>query len=380
MKKLLIGVDPGFDSIKVVMENTFFKMPFNAVQVDADKIIQHRATDSLIVYKNLRGKTYLIGDYARQFIYEFKNREEMLKEMESFYTIERFTKPEFKVVVQTAIHLAIQKHMDETNEYDLGEYEIVVNVALPHRHVGDYRGVILDALAGEHQFDLKLGNGEYEKVSYSIKKKNIGTISQTLSALIAVTTDDDCMESDEFEDILNGPSLVVDGGFYTVGLVDINEGVVLSNESTDSNTKYAMKNVYEKIEQSLKDKRAEIKSFNIEYLLKKNKEIKYRDKDGGVTTLDLEDLKKDKIKEQVGEFIEFLNKKYNDLFDIKYLIVTGGTGASYYESLKSYYVGSGILAEDRVVLTKGTLSEREWDTEFAISVGAYKSAKVALHK
>lgn len=379
MKKLSIGIDPGFDSVKITIENVLFKFPFNAIQTDESKFIKHAVNNNLYIYRNNEMRTWRVGEYARQYIYETKDKAEIMQEMKSFYSKDRFTKPEFKITLETAIVLALMKYQEANPEFSLeklNEYEIVSIIALPHAIADEYRSIIIDALAGEHNFELKIGNNDYKRFKFNLEEKNIGTISQTLSALISITTNDEGYELEEHQNILKGPSLIIDGGYYTVGIVQINEGDILP-DLTESNTNFAMQNVYERIEKALAGKRSDIRSYNIEYLLKKyDGVLKYKTPENKVEVLDLKELRKEKIKEVCEMFTQYLNDKFDNLLDVKYLVLTGGTGAEFYEYIKDYYTKNGTLEENNILLTEGVINNKPWSCEYAISVGAYKVGKV----
>ena len=70
--------------------------------------------------------------------------------------------------------------------------------------------------------------------------------------------------------------------------------------------------------------------------------------------------------------IQHLNQKYNNLLDINYVLVTGGTGAVFFDQLKSFYVDSGVLEADHFLLANAELEGASHSIEFAVAVGAYK--------
>ena len=155
---------------------------------------------------------------------------------------------------------------------------------------------------------MKIGKEEEEEYTFVIEEDNIFTVSQTVASILGETSDDEGnIDEDKFYYLSDGPTLVIDGGFYTIGEVAV--------------------------------------------------------------------LKKEKIKEMSSRFIESLNAKYNNLLDFNYVLVTGGTGARYYEHLKEYYVGKGIVEEDRLILTNNILNGKRSDIEYAIAAGAYKGLK-----
>ena len=155
----------------------------------------------------------------------------------------------------------------------------------------------------------------------------------------------------------------------------MDRGGSINEEKTFSDINHAMKNINMEIAKELENQRPDIKYYVIEYLMTKNEgKLKYL-KNGKAQIIDLNVLKKEKIKEMSSRFIESLNAKYNNLLDFNYVLVTGGTGARYYEHLKEYYVGKGIVEEDRLILTNNILNGKRFDIEYAIAAGAYKGLK-----
>ncbi|WP_294373592.1 ParM/StbA family protein [uncultured Clostridium sp.] len=375
-KEVYIAVDPGFDTIKVVANGEFFKFPFNTEKTDEKKISNMTVADDFILYRNKDNETWRIGQYARELLFEKKDNSDVEEKMKNFYSEKRFVSDEFTIGLRTAIAIAVSK---------LGLYENIKNiniyimVALPHSIRDNYSTQVRSILAGNHNYYLRIGKEEEKEYEFSIDENNIFTVSQTIASILGETSDDEGnIDEDKFYYLSDGPTLVIDGGFYTIGEVAVDRGGSIDEEKTFSDTSHAMKNINKEISKELEEQRPDIKYYVIEYLMSKNNgKIKYL-KDGKAEIIDLNELKKFKIKDMSSKFIESLNKKYNNLLDFNYVLVTGGTGASYYEYLKEYYVGKGIVEEDRLILTNNILNGKTFDIEFAIAAGAYKGLKGKL--
>ena len=98
-------------------------------------------------------------------------------------------------------------------------------------------------------------------------------------------------------------------------------------------------------------------------------------KDGHAEVLSLSELRIEKQREVCTDFIQYLNQKYNNLLDVQYVLVTGGTGACYYPQMREYYVQTGIMDESHFLLTTCSLKGKTYPIEFAIAIGAYKGLK-----
>lgn len=371
-KQLLVAIDPGFDSIKVIANGQHFKFPFNAVQTDERKMSDYGSRSGFILYKDQSGATWRVGQYARGLIYDNKTQDDEGSELSNFYTEERFVSSEFTVGIRSAIAMAI----DKTGLYDdQADLEISMIVALPHAIRTKYASTIIGLVAGEHNYLMTFDKGEERPYRYTILEQRVFTVSQTIAAILGETSDDfGNVNEEKFFYLSNGPTLVVDGGYYTVGLVPVSRGGNVDDEKAESDTLHAMKNVNVATAKVIQDKRPDIKHYMIEYLMEQNDGIiRYlNQKEGKAETINIEEIRQQKMHETCADFIDHLNKKYNNLLDFRYVLITGGTGACYYAQMLDYYQGIGVTDSDHMLLTKPTLNGEETSIEFAIAVGAYK--------
>lgn len=383
-KLLLISVDPGFDFLKVVINGTSFKLPFNVEKTDEKQFNNMKVDENFMLYRNGENETWRIGTYARDLIFQNKDVKELEVKMNEFYTEKRFVTEEFAIGVSSAIAKALFNYsQDENNDFsldNLDEYSIYLVVALPHAIREDYNGPVISSLEGEHSFELTIGTSSPIKFEYKLPSDQIITTSQTIAAIYNETADDEGNLDEEKNFYLsNGPTLVIDGGYYTMGLVPVSVGGSIDNSKTESDSLHAMKNVNIKVADEIKDKRPDAKHYTIEYLANKDDgKLKYLNKTDGNKVvkqeIDIKGIKKEKVKEVCDEFIEHLNNKYNSLLDFNYVLVTGGTGNEYYPHLKKYYVDeTQILDADRLILSKNKFNGKDYSVEFAIAIGAYKA-------
>jgi len=367
MQNLYIAVDPGFDTMKVVANGTVFKFPFNVVETDERKMTDYRLRDDFMLYQDNCGGTYRVGHYARELVFDNK------EQVDSFYTEQRFVSNEFQVGLNTAIALAIEKNGLYAYQDEL---LIHVMVALPHACRSTYASTIIGAAAGLHKFQLRCGQDAAKTYRYTVKEENIHTISQTIAAILGETSDDNGnLNEDKFHYLSNGPTLVLDGGYYTMGMVVVSRGGSVDEGKTESNTQFAMANVNQLVASAIQDKRPDINHYAVEYLMDRdNGELRYME-NGKAETLCLHALREEGMKQVCGQLIDHLNETYNNLLDFKYVLVTGGTGACFYHQLLDYYQSANLLDDQHLLLTSGLLEGVTHPIEFAIAIGAYKGMK-----
>lgn len=375
-KKLLIAIDPGFDAMKVIANGIHFKFPFSAVETDERKMSDYGGRKEFILYKDRSGATWRVGQYARTLMYENKSQQD--DSTAKLYTEERFISPEAAVGILSAIAKAI----DLTGLYnEQADLDIHLIVALPHSVRNKYAPTVAGLVSGAQRFYMTFDDGEEKEYRFNIVEQNVLTVSQTIAAILGETSDDNgYIDESKYHYLANGPTLVVDGGYYTMGLVPVSRGGSVDDEHAESNTNYAMKNVNLGVAKEIADTRPDIKHYSVEYLLSQGEsEIRYMDKgQNKVVSIDLSIIREKKLQNVCNNFIRYLNKKYNDLIDFRYVLVTGGTGAAFFSQLLAYYKGTSVMDEDHMLLTHPVLSGNELPIEFSVVTGAYKGLRGKL--
>lgn len=368
MEKLFIAIDPGFDSLKVAANGKIFKIPFSVQETDERKLTDYGLRSDFLLYRDMAGATYRVGSYAREMIFEHKSQAEIEQKMNGFYTEERFTSQEFLVGLRVAIALA----MDANGFSGSSDLEIFLMVALPHAVRQKYAAAVTGTVAGPHRYSLTHGENEEKKYQFTIQENHVFTVSQTIAAIIGETSDDyGNINQDKFFYLTEGPTLVVDGGYYTTGLVSVSRGGSVDDNMTESDTDHAMKNVNIAIADAVKDRRSDIKHYVMEYLIQNSGKIRYMN-NGKAESIDLTRLRSEKAREVCASLIEHINEKYNNLLDYNYVMVTGGTGAVFYQQMLDYYTEAGILDPEHFLLSSSELMGEKYSIEYSIVIGAYK--------
>ena len=368
MNSLYIAIDPGFDSLKVIANGIAFKFPFNVVETDERKMSDYALRNDFLLYKSPLGTTYRVGQYAREMLFENKRSSE--DGMQNFYTEQRFISDSFSVGLNVAIALSIVKAGLYLQQDTL---DIHLIVALPHACRNQFASTIIGKASGLHEFNLRCGTHAEQSFSFSISSDHIKTVSQTIAAILGETSDEyGNIDAEKAHYLTEGPTLVLDGGYYTFGMVVVSRGGSVDDTLTESDTTHAMKNVNLQITSAIASVRPDIKHYAIEYLLsKEDGKLRYM-KDGHAEVLSLPELRTEKQREVCADFIQYLNQKYNNLLDVKYVLVTGGTGACYYHQMLQYYTQAGIMDKSHFLLTTSSLREKTFSIEFSIAIGAYK--------
>ncbi len=146
-------------------------------------------------------------------------------------------------------------------------FNIYIILGFPHDVYKKAYQAVKPTVVGQHNFRIETEENDYD-LNFVIKSQNIMTFSQALAAFMGLVTDDNGKIDYDSEYFKHLPTLVIDGGQKTVGIYVIT--ATLQIELAESNTIFAMNNVYEKVVQTIKDDcgRNDIEIYNIAEILK----------------------------------------------------------------------------------------------------------------
>lgn len=390
---IIVSVDPGFDSVKVCLNGgVLIKIPKEVADITGkSNLFLGPKEASYIKVKYAEGKEHLVGVYAAQYLNEAsydanKGVEEKASIADTFATFETFDK---QVLIMSSIGAALitLAKMNSTVVFlnKKGEREFEVNtsqaklhfgVSLPHDAVDSEWGYINSWLSQAHKFDIELEDGIYH---LDIKPESTKKASQVVVALVGAITDDDGnVTKNELLNPEQLPALVIDGGMLTLGKFLFTS--VKSVDGGESNQTYAMKNVYERVAEIIREdyRRTDITYRKIKRIMEEGCKIPYLKEDGSSGIIEVDKLVNEELEKVCRIMIDELYEEYNDLFDVKTILITGGTGAAYYK------IFNAILKKERpwisVLLTDYEFFGEKISPEFAISVGMYKALFNAISR
>ena len=214
--------------------------------------------------------------------------------------------------------------------------DIYVQTGLPATYIGD-KGKLVEALAGDYEISIKIGNGNWSPFSFSLPEDHIDVIMQPQGTLCA-TAYENGEVSQTGKEIMQSNSIILDIGFGTEDIFAIRSGYK-TTPKTYSDT--GMRAVFEEVirELSSRCEGAEFKIFEFQNYLESG-EAPYFDPDAfAMKYAKFSDLLEQKNRELCEKSIRRLMQEYNNLKDYKYLIVTGGTGESRFAQIKQMLSG-----------------------------------------
>ncbi len=326
----LIAADIGYSSVKVMSPTTSAIFPSFAIRMQSQESTVLSYSDDRIEYKDLEtGERWLVGRDAQNKI---TSRNTNITSEEIFGR-ERYTNPMFKVVASVGLGIGLTK-----GTYGgPGNQEILLMTGFPPMYESDNED-LLDVLSGHHHFSLKIGAGKEREYDFEIKRKNITIMPQPLGTLYSATMAADNKKTVELADCMQKNVLIFDAGFGTLDVYPIERGEICRCQT---NNNLGMRRVLQDTCDEIKHKlKVEVTVPSIIKQLETGK-VRYAKR---TESRDIEfgDILETASNRVCDEAINWLIQVYQ-LDEYDYFIVTGGTGAAWYNRLKETLKGMETL-------------------------------------
>ena len=330
-----IALDVGFSSVKTFSPNQVACFPSYARKLPRGQKFLGEADNRNILYRDENGDVWLVGMYAQNMIHE----DDSDSLSEGLFVKNRFSSPMFKVIARVGLALGML-----TNQYGGPQGKnLAVQTGLPPKHLEEYAPEIKEVLAGDHEYEIKIGNRNWEKVKYSLPLPNIRVMEQPMGSLIAVSTDKNGNPvPNAKKKYLNGNVMVLDPGFGTTDIFNISERQVTCDTWDD----LSMNAVLQDVCNTLHDDpgyKVKMTVPAIQKCLEKGT-VRIIDKklrkayDKSFATILAESSQR-----ICDGMLAKLDETYKGMWSHDYLIVTGGLGAAWFDQIKEYYKGIETL-------------------------------------
>ena len=192
--------------------------------------------------------------------------------------------------------------------------------------------------AGIHKFSIQLGSNDWINFAFEILPENIEIMPQPMGSLVSIATDRNGGQVPEAKKYFSSNLIIFDPGFGTLDTFDIQNHYVSSSKTWND---LGMKRVLQEtcdiiskeyntyIQVPAMQKLLGDGSFKTEFdPVTRKREI--------VPFADILERANKKVCE---EALNVLDSYYNYLQDHDYLVVTGGTGAAWYDMIVDHYKG-----------------------------------------
>lgn len=401
-KNIKIAFDPGFSGGKIIINSLVLNVPFVIIHQNkvTDGNYSLRRVDNNYLACEYEGEKYTLGTAAQEYLLRSKKNEKTDSVVEGLFTMSRFHTTEFQIMLKSLIGYALCKYEEYTqltkqsvpfSLQEVDDWNIYVGISLPHSYVEEYRQIMKNYLLGNdpqnpirHNISLTIGDTTRE-ISYKLQPKVVCN-SQLINAIINELLDE--TGTKEIDDICgteNRPTLVIDGGYKTVGIGLVEKDMSVANAT--SNTDIAMMNINSRVCDKISEHTSGYHDYMIDRMAADGEVIRYLDDSGQVREMDVAELKEKETALVANELIQELLLSFDNLLSIKSILLAGGTGQVFQDYLcrfckeeraflaEKIHIGTqnqnnpfhGIIEKDNTYI-----STIITDPVYTVSLGLYK--------
>ncbi len=328
-----IGIDVGYSGVKAMSPNWDVRFPSYARRVDDTFTYAGEIPESSILYKDMEnGELWLVGEKAQ----DITSDTDTTDSEQTLYGRDRYDSPLFKVIARAGMGACLRSN--ENGAPDFTTEHIVIQTGLPEKYMTDTSDII-DAFTGEHNFKLRIGSGEWEEFHLEIDRNHVYVMSQPKGTLFSLCISKEGDWTADARQYLGSSMIIFDPGFGTLDLFPILNGVVGSGETFPN---LGMKRILQETTRTIKEKHCiDIPVSAMQKYLATGT-VKHFDKKTFTTSEYefgdyLSDASEKICNEALSKMVSIL-----DLASYEYLVVTGGTGAAWYNKICSRLSGAKI--------------------------------------
>ena len=329
-----IALDIGYSAVKGISPNAVYSFPSYAKKIANDSIAFGTPAPTDIQYRDLvTGEVWAVGAFAQDMIQTDDSNDSIA----GLYGRNRYFSPMFKVIARVGLARGMMR-----NDYgDPTGKNLVLQTGLPPAYLKSDSELIKEALSGEHQFEIKVGTQAWKQFNFTLPEENIRVMAQPMGTLLSIATDNQGRLVPDAKKYFASGMLIFDPGFGTLDVFNIRNRLIESYETFDN---LGMKRVLQETADGIFDK------YKVEITIPAMQKFL---QDGNVTTFNRKERKTKR--EPFGDILEAASKKvclealeqvstiYNDLIDHQYLVITGGTGAAWKDTIHEYFGGMETL-------------------------------------
>ena len=311
----ILGLDMGYSGPKCYHENGNFVFPNFCKKITGELFGNLGRND--IVYENLdTGDMYCVGDMAVKSL-----SDDTVVAEDAIFGRNHYLHADFKVVFEAALGVALW-------DIDTDGSDVFLQTGLPPAYMKKDEQYLRMVVEGEHNFKLTIAR-ETKEFHINLRKNMIDVMSQPMGSFNSLLFKDDGSYAPRAAELMKSNLLLFDNGFRTLDTFFIKANQL---ESKDSNNTLGMHRVFDETRKMISEELgAEIGIIAMQNVLKT----------GVVRVNDLATFSSREY--EIAEYLDAANKKVcaeaiesikDYIFDIKFLIMTGGTSDAWLDMFK----------------------------------------------
>lgn len=356
----IIAVDIGFSSVKGLAPNKRFCFPSYVKKMNSSLM----SIDEEDIYYRDKDGTYLIGTKAQDLV-----RADDTNDTDSSFDRNRYFTKEFVILARTAVAIGLMNNEERGNQ---GQLRPFVQTGLPAAYLKADAPKIKAAFSQPGTYEIKIGSGKWLQFENTLKSSDINVTSQPAGTLNSIFFDDNGEPRKQARQIMEKNIIIADIGFGTFDPYGVVNREKVLEESINN---LGMKRVLEVASEYI------YKEFNMDIKIPQMRKCM---KDGYFKIVDIQQMTSKKIpldnyieracKEVATQAATKLYEMAGYFQDYDILVVTGGTGAAWFDYFKEALAGM----EDLKIIPGN--DGNELPIYYANARGYYMSAYRRLRK
>lgn len=320
----IIGLDMGYSGPKCVHEKGNFVFPNFCKELEGD-IFQELSKNDLIYEDITTGKRYIVGEMATKSL----SQDTVVPE-DILYSQNHYLHPDFLITFRTALGLALW-------DTPTDGHDVFLQTGLPPEYMLQGESYLRTVVEQRHVFTLQAGN-EKKTFDITLKHNQVDIMYQPMGTFYSVVFDTFGNLTKEIRDYMSSDVLIFDGGFKTLDEFMV-QGKQLQLKKSNGNL--GMKRVLEEARNQIQnDWQTYISIPAMQNCLRT----------GTFQVKDIIMMKNDSY--SIEPYLENANQLVREMafdsikehaFKVKFLVMTGGTGAAWYDYFKDRLKGLSSL-------------------------------------
>ena len=256
----------------------------------------------------------------------------------SMYIKDRFSSPMFLVITRVGLALGMMQ-----NQYGSPvDKTLTVQTGLPSEYVKTNSEDLINALAGTHNFKIKIGEENWKNFSFNLPKENISIMPQPMGSLISASSDINGGQMPIAKKYFSSNVLVFDPGFGTLDTFSI------KNHMTENHYTFAnlgMRRVLAETSEKIYDKyHIEIPVPAMQKCLETGTFRHINKAERKSVLVEFADILNECNQNVCYEALRTIDDSYDGMFRHDYMIITGGTSAAWESMIRGYYKNMETLS------------------------------------
>lgn len=312
----IIGLDMGYSGPKCYHENGNFVFPNYCKKITGDLFGELGRND--IVYENIdTGDRYCVGEMAVKSL-----TDDSVVAEDALFGRNHYLHADYKIVFETALGIALWN-------VDTDGSDVFLQTGLPPAYLDKDDKYLRMVAEGNHHFKLTV-SGETKEFNITLKKDMIDIMSQPMGTFNSLLFTDEGKYAPRAAELMRSDLLLFDSGFRTLDTFFV---CAKQLENKDSDSNLGMHRILSETKKLMieDDIQVDIGIVAMQNVLKSG-------------TVKINDMINFTQREyQVDKYLEAATKKVGEealqsikdyIFDIKFLIMTGGTSEPWLEMFK----------------------------------------------